>query len=89
MALWTLQRSQKVRHRRKHPVEIGADILRDEFNQNYTPPFVDAGIRPDTDASGSPSNSLQVLDEAHVQKSMSEEWAATRIQTAFRGFLVM
>ncbi|XP_058214179.1 protein IQ-DOMAIN 5-like [Rhododendron vialii] len=80
-------RSRNVRQRRKHPVEIGDDIIQDEFNQNATPPFVDASIRPDADASGSPSISLQVQDAAHVQQNMSEEWAATRIQTAFRGFL--
>ncbi|KAI8573405.1 hypothetical protein RHMOL_Rhmol01G0274900 [Rhododendron molle] len=80
-------RSRKVRQQRKHPVEIGADILRDEFNQNATPQFVDASIRLDADASGSPSISLQVQDAAHVQQNMSEEWAATRIQAAFRGFL--
>lgn len=89
MPWWTLQRSRKVRQRRKHPVEIGADIIQDEFNQNATPPFVDAIIRPDADASGSTSISLQVQDAAHVEQNMSEEWAATRIQTAFRGFLVM
>lgn len=80
-------RSRKVGRGAKHPVEIGADVLQDELNQNATPPFVDANIRADTDASCLPSISLQGEDAAQIQQNMSEEWAATRIQTAFRGFL--
>lgn len=83
-----MQRSRKVGRGAKHPVEIGADVLQDELNQNAAPPFVDANVRADADASCLPSISLQVEDAAQIQQNMSEEWAATRIQTAFRGFLV-
>ncbi|GMP99149.1 hypothetical protein CsSME_00046742 [Camellia sinensis var. sinensis] len=80
-------RTGKFRHRRKHSVEIDADILQDDFSHNAAPPFVDADIRSMPDAAGSPSISLQVEDAAKIQQNLREEWAATRIQTAFRGFL--
>uniref|UniRef100_A0A5B6ZJX6 IQ-domain 5 n=1 Tax=Davidia involucrata TaxID=16924 RepID=A0A5B6ZJX6_DAVIN len=73
-------------HRRKHSVEIDTDILQDEFNQNAAPPVADTNIHSVPDV-GSPSSSLQVQDAAQIQQNMREEWAATHIQTAFRGFL--
>lgn len=40
--------------------------------------------------SGSPqAQDAQAQDAAHNEQSVKEEWAATRIQTAFRGFLVL
>ena len=84
-----LQRIEKVRHRRKHSVEINTDVLQEEFNQNAAPPVVDANNHSVVDAADSPSSSLQVQDSAQVQQNTREEWAATRIQTAFRGFLVL
>ena len=36
----------------------------------------------------SPSSSLEVHDVALSRQNAREEWAAIRIQTAFRGFLV-
>ncbi|XP_052185495.1 protein IQ-DOMAIN 5 [Diospyros lotus] len=80
-------RIEKVRHRRKHSVEINTDVLQEEFNQNAAPPVVDADNHSVVDAADSPSSSLQVQDSAQVQQNTREEWAATRIQTAFRGFL--
>lgn len=37
---------------------------------------------------GANADSLQGQDAAPIQQIVREEWAATRIQTAFRGFLV-
>ncbi|KAL3518646.1 hypothetical protein ACH5RR_021235 [Cinchona calisaya] len=73
-------------HRRKHSVEIDADILQDEFNHDAARPAEDANIPSISDATGTPSSSVQVADASQIQYSR-EEWAATRIQTAFRGFL--
>lgn len=40
--------------------------------------------------SGSPqAQDAQAQEAAHNEQSVKEEWAATRIQTAFRGFLVL
>lgn len=78
--------TSKFRHRRKHSIEIDADKLQ-EFSDNVTAPVGDASIHSVPDASESPSASLQVQDVAHNQQILREEWAATRIQTAFRGFL--
>ncbi|KAA8550146.1 hypothetical protein F0562_001838 [Nyssa sinensis] len=73
-------------HRRKHSIEIDTDILQDEFNQNAAPSVADTNTHSIPDV-GYPSSSLQVQDVAQMQQNMREEWAATRIQTAFRGFL--
>ncbi|KAK4855140.1 hypothetical protein QYF36_004403 [Acer negundo] len=79
--------ASKFRHRRKHSVEIDADELRDEFDQNTTP-IGDTNINAIADATaGSPSGSLHVQNTSQNQQNFREEWAATRIQTAFRGFL--
>ncbi|XP_057954326.1 protein IQ-DOMAIN 5 [Malania oleifera] len=77
----------KFRHRRKHSVEIDADILQNEFNHSPGSPVGDANKHLLLDAAGSPSRSLQVQDEDRDQQNVREEWAATYIQTAFRGFL--
>lgn len=79
--------TSKFRQRRKHSVDFDADKLQEEFKDNVAEPVGDANHSV-LDASESPSASLQVQDVAHNQKALREEWAATRIQTAFRGFLV-
>lgn len=73
-------------HRRKHSVEIDTDILQDELSHDASRPAEDASALSLSDATGTPSTSLQVADAAQIQYSR-EEWAAIRIQTAFRGFL--
>lgn len=78
----------KSRHERKHSVEIDRDLLQNEFSH-----IDDASISIEDvsisvpDGIGSPSCSYQVQDAAQSELSMREEWAAIRIQTAFRGFL--
>ncbi|KAL6976481.1 Protein IQ-DOMAIN 5 [Sarracenia purpurea var. burkii] len=80
-------RTGKFQHRRKNSVEIDANIIQDKFNHNVDPLVVDANIHSIPEVISSPSSSLQVQDVPEVQQNMREEWAATRIQTAFRGFL--
>ncbi|KAK4758193.1 hypothetical protein SAY87_019494 [Trapa incisa] len=68
-------------HRRNHSVEIkdiGADFC-------CKPAFGIEEANPTT-VIGTPGTS-QVQEASHSQQTMTEEWAATRIQTTFRGFL--
>ncbi|VFQ95411.1 unnamed protein product [Cuscuta campestris] len=80
--------SRKSRHGRKHSVEIDRDLPQNEFSHidDASISIEDASISV-PDGIGSPSCSYQVQDAAQSQLSMREEWAAIRIQTAFRGFL--
>lgn len=78
--------SGKFLHRRRHSVEIETDVLQDEFNDK-TVTRVNAEHSA-SDAGASPSNSLQMINASQVQSNMREQWAATCIQTAFRGVLV-
>lgn len=80
--------SGKFRHRRKHSVEIETDVLQDEFNHKDAAPVEESKNHSSPEASTSPSNSLKMLDASQLEQNMGEQWAATRIQTAFRGFLV-
>ncbi|XAR60205.1 hypothetical protein NMG60_11033467 [Bertholletia excelsa] len=75
------------RHRRKHSVEFDADVIQEELNHNAASPSVDANIQSIPDAACSPSGLVKVQDAAQSQQNILEEWAAIRIQTAFRGFL--
>lgn len=85
-----LQRAatSKFRHRRKHSIEFYTDKLQEELDQNAASPARDANTHAIADAAGFPSGSLEVRDVA-LNELVMEEWAATRIQTAFRGFLVL
>ncbi|XP_010263052.1 PREDICTED: protein IQ-DOMAIN 1 isoform X2 [Nelumbo nucifera] len=74
-------------HRRKQSVEIDSDILNDEFAQNTAQLTRGATGQSNSESASSPASSLQVQPTAHIEKNMKEEWAATLIQTAFRGFL--
>lgn len=73
-------------HRRKHSVEFDADLLQEELNQDTARPAEDADVPSFSEAACTPSSSVQVPDAAQIQQQR-EEWSATRIQTAFRGFL--
>lgn len=90
-----MQRSRstgKIWHRRKHSVEIDNSVLENEFNQNVVTSIdetKDTNFQSVSDSASSPSTSLQVQNAAQFQQNMREEWAAIRIQTAFRGFLVI
>lgn len=58
------------------------------MDPNPAPPVGDASTQIIPDAADSPSASVQVHDTTQSQQNVKEEWAAIRIQTAFRGFLV-
>ncbi|MCD9637743.1 hypothetical protein HAX54_021181 [Datura stramonium] len=78
-------------HRRKHSVEIDSNLLQKELTYDDTV----AGSVEDISstsvpvASNSPSSSHQLDHAPQAKQSMREEMAAIRIQTAFRGFLVL
>ncbi|PIA54278.1 hypothetical protein AQUCO_00900671v1 [Aquilegia coerulea] len=74
-------------HRRKNSVDFDVNILKDEFAHSSAPQSGDANIQSSSDTASSPSSSLQVHNAAQIQQISNEEWAATYIQTAFRGFL--
>ncbi|TYH53763.1 hypothetical protein ES332_D09G123200v1 [Gossypium tomentosum] len=78
--------TSKFRHRRKHSIDFDTDKLQEGLDQNAASPARDANTQAIADAAGSPSGSLEVRDAA-LNELVMEEWAATRIQTAFRGFL--
>lgn len=82
----------KSRHRRKHSVEIDNRVLENEFNQNGVTANYEskaANFQSVSEPASSPSTSLQAQNVPQIQQNMREEWAAIRIQTAFRGFLVI
>ncbi|PON50906.1 IQ motif, EF-hand binding site [Parasponia andersonii] len=74
--------------RRKHSVEFDCDNkLQYDIDPNAAPTVRDTSTQMSPDAADSRSSSLQVHDTAQSQLNAREEWAAIRIQTAFRGFL--
>lgn len=80
--------TSKVRHRRKHSVDFNTDILHGDVTQNAAPSIGNANTLSTPDAAGSP-RTVEVQDTAQNQQTTRENFAATRIQTAFRGFLVL
>ncbi|KAL8092488.1 hypothetical protein AgCh_034676 [Apium graveolens] len=77
--------SGKFRHRRRHSVEFESDILQDEFNDKTATAVKEEHSA--SDAGASPSNSFQMVNASQIEQNMREQWAATCIQTAFRGVL--
>lgn len=78
-----IQKSRsKFWHRRKHSVEFESDKVGAEFDHSSTV-HIEKGNLPVTVDTQS-----RLQDRIHDQETLREEWAATRIQTAFRGFLV-
>lgn len=78
--------ASKFRHRRRHSVEID-DKLQYELDHDTAAPVGDSSTQSNPDTAGSNTDPVQVQDTASSQQLAKEEWAATRIQTAFRGFL--
>ncbi|KAI3924489.1 hypothetical protein MKW98_032690 [Papaver atlanticum] len=74
-------------HRRKQSIQIDNNILKEEFSQDTDPKVGDDGVHIDSDNVSSADSSLQVQDVNQTKVNEEEEWAATLIQTAFRGFL--
>ncbi|KAM6595797.1 hypothetical protein CsatA_006321 [Cannabis sativa] len=79
--------ASKSRHRRKNSVEFDCDKLQCDTNPNAAPAVKDSSTQMKPDTAASPSSSLPVHETAQSQMNVGEEWAAVRIQTAFRGFL--
>ncbi|KAF4347073.1 hypothetical protein G4B88_018129 [Cannabis sativa] len=79
--------ASKSRHRRKNSVEFDCDKLQCDTNPNAAPAVKDRSTQMKPDTAASPSSSLPVHETAESQMNVREEWAAVRIQTAFRGFL--
>ncbi|KAM6576644.1 hypothetical protein CsatB_028481 [Cannabis sativa] len=79
--------ASKSRHRRKNSVEFDCDKLQCDTNPNAAPAVKDSSTQMKPDTAASPSSSLPVHETAESQMNVREEWAAVRIQTAFRGFL--
>ncbi|KAF4353317.1 hypothetical protein G4B88_015271 [Cannabis sativa] len=79
--------ASKSRHRRKNSVEFDCDKLQCDTNPNAAPAVKDSSTQMKPDTAASPSSSLPVHETAQSQMNVREEWAAVRIQTAFRGFL--
>lgn len=78
--------SGKFRHRRRHSIEFESDVLQDEFNDKTCTAVNEEHLA--SDAGASPSNSFQMVNASQFEQNTREQWAATCIQTAFRGVLV-
>ncbi|GAB2274535.1 Protein IQ-DOMAIN 5 [Dionaea muscipula] len=79
--------SGNARHRRKNSVEAVIGTFQEDIGCNSGQPDIEANVRLASDATASPSTSLEVHEETHDELMMREEWAAIYIQTTFRGFL--
>ncbi|OVA17128.1 IQ motif [Macleaya cordata] len=74
-------------HRRKQSIQIDDNILKDEISQNTASRNGDGDLQLHSDTISFPDSSLQVQNARQIKCNEKEEWAATHIQTAFRGFL--
>ncbi|XP_047972426.1 protein IQ-DOMAIN 5-like [Salvia hispanica] len=77
-------------HQRKHSIEIDSHVLENKFNQNGVTSIDETkatNFQSVSESASSPSTSLQVQNMPQIQQNIGEEWAAIRIQTAFKGFL--
>ncbi|KAL5709063.1 hypothetical protein ACHQM5_019790 [Ranunculus cassubicifolius] len=74
-------------HRRKNSVDFDSNILKDDFTHTSVPQSSDVNVQFSSDTASSPASPFLVQNVAQVQLLTKEEWAATQIQTAFRGFL--
>ncbi|GMG98398.1 hypothetical protein Nepgr_000238 [Nepenthes gracilis] len=78
----------KSQHRRKNSIEVDSDALQEDLGCHSGQPDGDADVLGlVSDAAAFPSTSLQVHSDTQDQQIVREEWAATCIQSAFRGFL--
>ncbi|XP_022731988.1 protein IQ-DOMAIN 1-like [Durio zibethinus] len=78
--------ASRFRHQRKQSVEFDTSKLQEDLDQNAASPAEDATTHATAGTAGSPLDALEVHD-APLNEHAREEWAATRVQTAFRGFL--
>ncbi|KAF2299838.1 hypothetical protein GH714_004336 [Hevea brasiliensis] len=78
--------SSKFRPRRKHSIEIDADKLQEEFNDNAAAPVGDANILSVPDASESPSASFQVQDVPQNQQVFKKNGLPRASKQLFEDF---
>lgn len=83
------QSHSKSLHSANCSVGTETENIQDQLNCNYASHVVDTNEHFISDAACSPSTCFQVQKSDHHQQILREELAATRIQTAFRGFLVL
>lgn len=72
--------ASKSRFGRKNSVDFDFEKFQDGFEESNTRSMIDTGV--------STSNSLQSYGGVAYEERSRENRAATRIQTAYRGFLV-
>lgn len=73
----------KFSHRRRGSIEINDDTFLNKLNGEDGN---SSAIQAVASSSYAP---VHVQDSSQMEQHMREEWAATQIQTAFRGFLVL
>ncbi|XP_076899126.1 protein IQ-DOMAIN 5-like [Bidens hawaiensis] len=71
----------RFRHRRKSSVEINSDIFLNNLNVE------DVNSSAIQDVINSPSTAQRLQNSSQIEQQVREYWAATQIQTAFRGVL--
>ncbi|KAK1287021.1 Protein IQ-DOMAIN 1 [Acorus calamus] len=74
-------------HRQRDSVEVASTIPDDDYAHGGAQSTGDADIHSCSDTACSIENLLHVQPSAPNPGNVKEEWAATVIQTAFRGFL--
>lgn len=83
------QKFGEFHHQTKHSFEVDNGKLSNEFGKDVARPIGEDSGHTNSDANYASSHSQQVHDVAHNHQILREQWAAIRIQTAFRGFLVI
>lgn len=83
------QKVGKFHHHAKHFFEVDNGKLSNEFGKDVARPIGEDSSQTNPDPYYASSHSQQVHDVAHDHQILREQWDAIRIQTAFRGFLVI
>lgn len=80
--------SDRSRHRRKRSINYDSVVIEEESTVETAELVGEASIKSSANPASSPTSSLQVQVSSQTEQIVKEDWAATVIQTAFRGFLV-
>lgn len=75
-------------HRRKNSVDFDGVICEIDFTQDFVSSIEDVKNNSSYNAAAIYTSSVQVHASSENARHAKEEWAAIRIQTAFRAFLV-
>nr|CAD1841575.1 unnamed protein product [Ananas comosus var. bracteatus] len=79
--------SDRSRHRRKRSINYDSVVIEEESTVETVELVGEASIKSSANPASSPTSSLQVQVSSQTEQIVKEDWAATVIQTAFRGFL--